>query len=289
MTALAADKSTKKRGAGVLAEQFELDVAASVEIFAGAMVAVDTSGNAKPAAAATALAATNYGLRVVGRAEEYVDNSDGSAGDETVKVTRGVFGFVNSSNDEAVTVADILDKCYLVDDQTVSRNSNLGLRPVCGTVIGIEDSVVYVEVGTDPKPHEIRLLASADLSASQFCFVKLTNVGKVALCGAGENAIGVLQNSDADADGAIAIVKTFGFTKVKASGNLTPGASLASDASGKAKAASAAIVNTSDAGAASDPVVGSYVLGDLLEDATADGEFAVMFFCRQGAIPTTAA
>jgi hypothetical protein len=287
MTALAADKSTKKRGSGVLAEQFELDVAASTTIYAGALIAVDTSGNAKPAAAASALAATNYGLRVVGRAEEAVDNSAGSAGDETVKVTRGVFGFVNSSSAEALSAADIGDKCYVVDDQTVSRSSNKGLRPVCGTVVGIEDSVVYVEVGTDPKPHEIHLLAAADLSASQYCFVKIDSAGKVALCGAGENAIGVLQNAPT-ADGALAIVKTFGFTKVVVAADLAIGAILASDASGKAKAAVKGVVKTDDAGAAADALLGSYVLGELMEDSTAADEVAMMFFRAMGSVPTTA-
>jgi hypothetical protein len=284
MTALAADKSTKKRGTGVLAEQFELDVAASTTIYAGALVAVDTSGNATPAAAAGALAATSYGLRVVGRAEESVDNSDGSAGDETVRVTRGVFGFVNDSGAGALSAADILDKCYVVDDQTVSRSSLQGRRPVCGTVIGIEDSVVYVEVGTDPKPHEIHLLAAADLSASQYCFVKLDSAGKVALCGAGQNAVGVLQNAP-NADGQLAIIKTFGFTKVKVSADLAIGDVIASDASGKAKAV---VKGTTDISGDVDGLVSSYALGDLLENSTADAEIAMMFFSRMGTVPTTA-
>ena len=49
-------------------ELFELDVAAATTIYAGTLVAIDASGNAKPAADAA-------GLRVIGRAEEDVDNA----------------------------------------------------------------------------------------------------------------------------------------------------------------------------------------------------------------------
>ena len=56
----------------------------------------------------------------------------------------------------------------------------------------------------------------------------------------------------------------------------------------RAKAAVAATVNTGDAGGASDPVVGSFVMGMALADG-ASGSLMSIFVNPMGAIPTTAA
>jgi hypothetical protein len=287
MTALAKSKPVAKRGDLPVADQFELPVLADAVIYAGGMTAVDTDGYAQAAIPGVALTAVGNQLRIIGRAEEEVDATGYDDGDLTVKVRRGVFELEIDTGAGALTIADIGDRCYLKDDQTASRSSALGLYPELGTVIGFEGGRVFVEVGTQPPKNEYHLIAGEDLTAAQYLFVVFDNTAKVVLAGAGENAIGVLQN--APDINELAIVKFFGLTKVKASGNLTPGAALASDAAGKAKAAVAGTV----AGGAGDPeddaLVGSYVLGDLIGDAAADNDVVFMNFCRQGAIPTTAA
>jgi hypothetical protein len=82
----------------------------------------------------------------------------------------------------------------------------------------------------------LSVLASADLSASQFCFVTLNGSGQLALPSAGGDAIGVLQDKP-DAAGRVGLVGLLegsGRLKVVAGATLTPGQKVQSDASGHA-------------------------------------------------------
>jgi len=115
----------------------QLPVKGGVKIYAGGMVVLD-GGYAKPAAEAT-------GLVCIGRAEEYVDNSDGSDGDVFVNVRRGIFRYNNSSSSDEITRADIGSDCYLVDDETVAKTYGSGTRSVAGKVFDVDDEGVWVE------------------------------------------------------------------------------------------------------------------------------------------------
>lgn len=134
---------------------------------------------------------------------------------------------------------------------------------------------------------DITLIAGADLSAKQFYAVKLNSSGQVIAAGAGEAAIGVVQNKPAS--GQAATVRVAGITKIVAGIAITAGAAVASGAAGKAKPAVAASTNTGDAGGATDALVGSYVLGFALEEATADGQLIGLLIDKLGAIAATAA
>ncbi len=106
-----------------------LTVAADSTIYAGALVAADSSGKAVPATKAT-------GLTAIGRAE-----ADAAAGD-SVTILRGAFLWDNSSTD-AVTIALIGQSCYMEDDCTVAATSTD--TSVAGTVLGFEGDLVIVE------------------------------------------------------------------------------------------------------------------------------------------------
>jgi hypothetical protein len=83
------------------------------------------------------------------------------------------------------------------------------------------------------------LPASADLSASQFCFMKLST-GKLAVATSktADIIVGVLQDKPAAAD-RVGTVTTFGITKIKiGTGPLTAGAVVSTDGAGKAIAVS---------------------------------------------------
>jgi hypothetical protein len=133
---------------------------------------------------------------------------------------------------------------------------------------------------------DISLVAAADLSASQYFAVKVDSNGKAALAGAGEQAIGVVQNDPTAAQ--TATVRIGGVTKMKAGATIAAGARVAVDAAGKAKTAVASSVNTSDAGGATDAVVGSHVFGVALEGAS-DGDIFAVCITQSGGVPTTAA
>lgn len=131
------------------------------------------------------------------------------------------------------------------------------------------------------------LEAAADLSEKQFYCVKIDSNGAIALAGAGEAAVGVLQNKPVAAEAAEVMV--MGTTKAVAGAAISKGALVASDANGKLKAAVLGKTDTSDAGAAADPLIGSHVLGVALEAATADLQVISIQLLHLGAVPTTAA
>jgi hypothetical protein len=87
-------------------------VAASTTIYVGSMVGL-LNGYLTPAA-------NTAGIRVIGRADEQVDNSDGSAGDLTCEVSMGVFRWNNDTTDDVVA-ADVGLPCYVLDDNTVAN------------------------------------------------------------------------------------------------------------------------------------------------------------------------
>ncbi len=134
---------------------------------------------------------------------------------------------------------------------------------------------------------QISLLAGADLSAKQYYAVKVDANGKVVVAGAGELAIGILQNKPAA--GQIATVMVTGISKMVAGGVVASGELVASDAVGKAKAAVKGKTDTSDAGVAADPLIGSAILGIALLGAAADGNVISVLIQPMGAVATTAA
>jgi hypothetical protein len=134
--ALTADRNTPERD-GVLAEY---PVAASTRLYAGGMAALNASGYCVPASADAALV-------VVGRAEEEVDNSSGSDGDLDALTKRGVFQFGNSSGSDEITLADVGRPAYVVDDATLAKTSNSGVRPVAGEIVDVDAGGVWVKLG----------------------------------------------------------------------------------------------------------------------------------------------
>lgn len=140
----------------------------------------------------------------------------------------------------------------------------------------------------DQSPVCVSLPASADLSTKQYLFVELANTGKVSVCNAaGEAAIGVLQDKPA-ADGRIGQVAVGGISKVFAgSGGIDEGDLVTTDAAGKAIVATKAYTDT-QAGAAQDALIGSYVVGVCVKAAAADAIGSILI-THLGAVPTTAA
>lgn len=133
----------------------------------------------------------------------------------------------------------------------------------------------------------ITLEAGADLSAKQFTFVKANSSGQaVAAAAAGEPVVGVLQNKPSAA-GRDASIAVGGVCKVSANEAISEGDLIATSADGQAAVATKSTVDTSDTGAASDPVVGSYVIGIALTSASAADEIVSVLLTHAGAVATT--
>lgn len=285
MGVLTDSRDTKAWTGGAKPSMFSAPMGVDIG-YQGGLAAINTSGYA-----VAPTATPDSTLKIVGIFEETCDNSGGSAGDLTAKIKKGVFRFANSGSTGAITDADIGRPCYVVDDQTVSRLSAMGIRPVAGRVAGVDSAGVWVEVGDLVDEHgnvDLLVVAGSDLSEAQYLAVALASDSAVDLVGAaGADALGILQNAPAAA--AVAIVRIQGITKWIASGSINPGVRLASSTTtGKSKAAVAATVDTSDTASASDAVVGSYVLGIALTAGVQDAAHDVLLQ-PMGAIPTTAA
>lgn len=134
--------------------------------------------------------------------------------------------------------------------------------------------------------HTISLAAAADLSASQFLAVKVDSNGRAALASTGQFCVGILQNKPAANQAAT--VAYGGISKAIAGGNVTAGMTLAANSSGKLVDAAEAVVNTSDAGSATDAVIASNVIGVALASGVANDVIPVLLL-NAGATPTTAA
>jgi hypothetical protein len=134
----------------------------------------------------------------------------------------------------------------------------------------------------------ISLPAAGDLSASQFRAVSVNSSGQIAAAGVGVAVAGILQDKPG-AVGRAGNVMVLGVSKWEAGAAITAGERVAADATGRCKPAVAAATDTSDAGVAADPLIGSHVAGIALETASGAGIVISVLLLPMGAAPTTAA
>jgi hypothetical protein len=130
--ALAQDRNTPEMIGGLRSG----GLAASVLVYAGAIVMRNAAGYLTKGAAAT-------GLVGVGRAEERKAGG-AAAGDETLSYKPGVFRFANSSSTDLIGITEIGKVCYAVDDQTVAKTDGTGARSPAGFVEGVDAQGVWV-------------------------------------------------------------------------------------------------------------------------------------------------
>lgn len=133
--ALSAERTDTRRREGNIRTY---DVAADAVIYKGALVVLD-AGYLKPGFVDDAVTA-------VGVAKESVDNTDGSNGDLTCRVEKGVWLFDNSADADEITAADIGAVCYIVDDRTVAKTSDTDARSAAGVVDQVDDDGVWVRI-----------------------------------------------------------------------------------------------------------------------------------------------
>lgn len=115
----------------------KLDLPMAVDIvYRGAICKINAAGYVAPAAA-------EAGAVFAGIAYEDVDNSGGSAGDKSVKVMReGVFLLEGTS----LAQADVGEKVYASDDQTVSSTQGANEQEVGTIVEFVSATQVWVDI-----------------------------------------------------------------------------------------------------------------------------------------------
>lgn len=131
MAALTAPITVKTLNEEPVISSLSVPVKASTIIYGGATVAIDASGYAVPATAAT-------GLKVVGIAEGTVDNSAGTNGAKWLKVyCRACTRDVGAAGD-ALAAADWGATVYAIDDHTVGKTNGSNSRSPAGIFLGFE-------------------------------------------------------------------------------------------------------------------------------------------------------
>lgn len=134
MVALTAARDTKQRSGAV----FRRKVAAGVTIYQGSLACLNAAGFAVPGSTATTLKADGVAqATVVGGAAN---------GDVEIDVERGVYRFANSAAGDAITVADIGNDCFIVDDQTVAKTNGTNTRSVAGRIEDVDALGVWVRI-----------------------------------------------------------------------------------------------------------------------------------------------
>lgn len=130
---LASERGTKSRDGKTFARK----VAAGVVIYQGGLTCLTATGFATPGAVATTLTGEGMALQTV-------DNSAGAAGDLTVEVEKGCFQYKNSAAADAITIAEIGDDCYVVDDETVAKSNGGATRSIAGKIVDVDAQGVWV-------------------------------------------------------------------------------------------------------------------------------------------------
>lgn len=126
--ALTADRKPPLKGRGAQHSRLRYKVAASTTIWSGAIVSVNATGYLK-------LATDTAGERVVGIADERVDNSSGAAGDKLCWVVEGEFEIPYSEDaGEDIRQDDLATVAVVEDSEKVARagsqTNNLGIGRV---------------------------------------------------------------------------------------------------------------------------------------------------------------
>lgn len=149
--------------AGVTPARGTFPIAANVRIFKGALVGLNSSGQAVPGTTISGGCVAG-----VGKASATYDNRTGSelggsAGAVDVEVEFGVFQWENSESSDEIAEDDVGKVCFVVDDQTVSLTNNTDTRGIAGFVTEVRDGKPYVFMG----PHVAGLIVIASSEASQ--------------------------------------------------------------------------------------------------------------------------
>ena len=143
MTALSEDKQIELQD-GV---EKDFPVAATEKIYGGALVCVNAAGYALEGS-------DTANLIFQGIAMNQKDNGSGANGDLDVVLRRR--GLVKVIMDTVITIANVGDNVYLVDDQTVDIAANVTHNIFCGIIAGYIDTThAWVDIEPAIRQHDV--------------------------------------------------------------------------------------------------------------------------------------
>lgn len=137
-----------------------LPMLADAVIEPGELTAVTAAGFARKAGDVA-------GLRVVGRAEQANDNTDGANGDKSLDVRRGMFSYDNSGTND-LAQGDYGAVCYVEDERTVGDDpgDNAVIAGIFKGFVDGDATKVWVDT-----THNAALAAAAADAAAQIAAI----------------------------------------------------------------------------------------------------------------------
>lgn len=134
MAALTKDRNTKNKELG---RSILVPMAAAAKVFAGGMVSRNATGFAVAASDTAA-------EKVVGVADEQIDNTAGADGDLSVIVRKGVFEFTTLGT--AVDQADMGNEVFVSDDNNIEKVGGVVNNIRAGTLDAIDGTEFYIKI-----------------------------------------------------------------------------------------------------------------------------------------------
>jgi len=131
MAALTAPRNTPRLGEQI--RVYDLPVKGATKLWQGSLIGITAAGYLVPMAATST-------LRAAGRCPKTIDNLSGADGAVRAAYEEGVFLWDNSASGDLITLADVGNNVYAVDDHTVAKTDNSAARPVAGKVRDIAPS-----------------------------------------------------------------------------------------------------------------------------------------------------
>lgn len=139
MTSLTIPRNTIRLGDHTLVELPDFKIAAATTIYEGCLVALNSSGYLVDGGAGAA-------AKVIGIADDTVDNSAGAAGDLSVAVRRGAHKLDNSSANPVVQASLYLKTMKAEDNHTICVAAGTGVAIGDGRILKLDaDGGVWVE------------------------------------------------------------------------------------------------------------------------------------------------
>ena len=143
MTALSANRNTKRMGNDAVPAEKSYPMTDNQHCYVGGLVGKDSAGNARP----MTLAATT--AMCLGICEADSDNtvSGHTAAGIQVPVRQGVGNFIDGGVGGSISKANVGSPCYASDDQTVNLGSNGSTYALAGIIQQVDSDGVWVQVG----------------------------------------------------------------------------------------------------------------------------------------------
>ena len=176
--ALTESKPTVRHGSNY--DQYSYGIAAGAQIFMGALIIL-ALGYARPGrvgqgADNTAKAADAATYRAVGVASRDIVGgaTDGAV---SLEVLAGEFEFENATAGDALTIADIGNAVYILDDETVAKTNPNNTRAKAGILVNFNDTRPVVRVGPGVQEYKMRAITQPLLESLRTGFQTVFKAG----------------------------------------------------------------------------------------------------------------